>query len=131
MRNNNGTGRERRSLPKTKSRSKNANIFNFPDRFNRMKLPLLVMLFAIILAIVLVQSVQAIPLAIAQPAFVTNPAPGLPQQPNQPKAAPQQAETSRVTGDPSSPDVWIPSEPPDLDCGDLCDRRFRVIGADG
>ncbi|MGH8913216.1 MAG: lamin tail domain-containing protein [Acidimicrobiia bacterium] len=32
--------------------------------------------------------------------------------------------------DPSYPDVCIPSPPPDLDCGEISHRRFRVIGAD-
>lgn len=32
--------------------------------------------------------------------------------------------------DPSYPDVCIPPYPPDLDCGDISYRRFRVIGAD-
>ena len=32
--------------------------------------------------------------------------------------------------DPSYPGVCIPPPPPDLDCGDVAVRRFRVIGAD-
>lgn len=32
--------------------------------------------------------------------------------------------------DPSYPDVCIPSPPPDLDCGEISYRRFRVIGSD-
>ena len=32
--------------------------------------------------------------------------------------------------DPSYPDVCIPPAPPDLDCGDVSYRRFRVVGAD-
>jgi micrococcal nuclease len=32
--------------------------------------------------------------------------------------------------DPSYPDVCIPSPPPDLDCGEIAHRRFRVVGAD-
>lgn len=31
---------------------------------------------------------------------------------------------------PSYPDVCIPPPPPDLDCGDIPHRRFRVVGAD-
>ena len=31
--------------------------------------------------------------------------------------------------DPSYPDVCIPPAPPDLDCGDVSYRRFRVVGA--
>ena len=32
--------------------------------------------------------------------------------------------------DPSYPDVCIPPAPPDLDCGDITDRRFRVLPPD-
>lgn len=32
--------------------------------------------------------------------------------------------------DPSYPDVCIPPSPPDLDCGDISHRRFKVIGSD-
>jgi len=32
--------------------------------------------------------------------------------------------------DPSYPTVCIPPPPPDLDCGDISYRRFRVIGSD-
>jgi micrococcal nuclease len=32
--------------------------------------------------------------------------------------------------DPSYPDVCIPSPPPDLDCGDISHRGFRVVGND-
>jgi micrococcal nuclease len=32
--------------------------------------------------------------------------------------------------DPSYPDVCIPPPPPDLDCGDISFRRFRVTGSD-
>ncbi len=32
--------------------------------------------------------------------------------------------------DPSYPDVCIPSPPPDLDCGDISHKRFRVVGSD-
>jgi micrococcal nuclease len=32
--------------------------------------------------------------------------------------------------DPSYPDTCIPPPPPDLDCRDIPDRRFRVIGED-
>ena len=32
--------------------------------------------------------------------------------------------------DPSYPGVCIPAPPPDLDCGDVSVRRFRVVGAD-
>jgi micrococcal nuclease len=42
----------------------------------------------------------------------------------QPTSAPQE------NCDPSYPDVCIPSPPPDLDCGDIPYRRFRVTGSD-
>lgn len=32
--------------------------------------------------------------------------------------------------DPSYPDVCIPPYPPDLDCSDIPERRFRVVGPD-
>jgi micrococcal nuclease len=32
--------------------------------------------------------------------------------------------------DPSYPDVCIPPAPPDLNCGDIPHRRFRVVGDD-
>jgi micrococcal nuclease len=32
--------------------------------------------------------------------------------------------------DPSYPDVCIPSPPPDLDCGEIAERRFRVLPPD-
>lgn len=32
--------------------------------------------------------------------------------------------------DPSYPDVCLPSSPPDLDCGDITQRRFRVLPPD-
>ena len=37
---------------------------------------------------------------------------------------------SRANCDPSYPEVCIPPPPPDLDCGDVPERRFRVAGAD-
>jgi hypothetical protein len=32
--------------------------------------------------------------------------------------------------DPAYPDICIPSPPPDLDCGDIPFRNFRVVGSD-
>ncbi|MGH9003335.1 MAG: thermonuclease family protein, partial [Acidimicrobiia bacterium] len=32
--------------------------------------------------------------------------------------------------DASYPDVCIPPGPPDLDCGEISHRRFRVVGSD-
>lgn len=47
-------------------------------------------------------------------------------------AAPQAAPPQQATGscDPSYPDVCIPPGPPDLDCGDISYRRFRVLAPD-
>jgi micrococcal nuclease len=39
-------------------------------------------------------------------------------------------EAPRTTCDPSYPDVCIPPGPPDLDCGDIPFRRFRVFEPD-
>ena len=46
--------------------------------------------------------------------------------PPPPTAAPAQAETCS----PSYPGVCIPPPPPDLDCGDISYRRFRVLPPD-
>jgi micrococcal nuclease len=40
------------------------------------------------------------------------------------------SNTNATNCDPSYPDVCIPPPPPDLDCGDIPYRRFRVIGSD-
>jgi micrococcal nuclease len=40
------------------------------------------------------------------------------------------AGSSRGDCDPSYPDVCIPSPPPDHNCGNIRDRKFRVIGSD-
>ena len=40
------------------------------------------------------------------------------------------APTTGGACDPSYPDVCIPPAPPDLDCGEITQRNFRVIGAD-
>ncbi|WP_199464548.1 hypothetical protein [Acaryochloris thomasi] len=45
-------------------------------------------------------------------------------------AIPEASGPSRAGCDRSYPDVCIPSAPPDLDCGDISHRRFRVVGAD-
>ena len=37
---------------------------------------------------------------------------------------------TRNNCDPSYPDVCIPPAPPDLDCSDISERRFQVVGAD-
>ena len=54
-------------------------------------------------------------------------------QDTQPAAGPTQPRprpTPTVNCDPSYPDVGIPPPPPDLDCGDIPHRRFRVLPPD-
>jgi len=41
-----------------------------------------------------------------------------------------QTETQQPSCDPSYPDFCIPSPPPDLDCKDIPQKRFTVIGSD-
>jgi len=43
---------------------------------------------------------------------------------------PTQAPQGDGECDPSYPDVCIPKSPPDLDCGDITYRRFRVLPPD-
>jgi micrococcal nuclease len=47
-----------------------------------------------------------------------------------PTAAPPPAAPAPANCDPSYPDVCIPPAPPDLDCGDISFRRFRVLPPD-
>lgn len=54
---------------------------------------------------------------------------------NTPKSKPKPKPTATPTPqaqncDPSYPDVCIPKYPPDLDCGEISFRRFRVVGND-
>ncbi len=54
-----------------------------------------------------------------------------PQPAAPPRAAqPAQPKPGRGNCDPSYPDVCIPPSPPDLDCGDISHRRFRVLPPD-
>jgi hypothetical protein len=59
------------------------------------------------------------------------PQPPAPQPPT-PTPAPQPTAVPAPTSSchPSYPDVCIPPPPPDLDCGDIPYRRFRVVGSD-
>lgn len=43
---------------------------------------------------------------------------------------PSRPQAPAVSCDPSYPDVCIPPPPPDLDCGDIPSRRFRVLPPD-
>jgi micrococcal nuclease len=54
------------------------------------------------------------------------PAPNTVPPPAQPTAAPAPAGNC----DPAYPDVCIPPPPPDLDCGDIPNRNFRVLPPD-
>lgn len=47
-----------------------------------------------------------------------------------PTKTPTPAATAQAACDTSYPDVCIPPYPPDLDCGEIPFRRFRVVGAD-
>jgi micrococcal nuclease len=49
-------------------------------------------------------------------------------QPSQPKTQPSQTTQPRC--DPSYPDFCIPPPPPDLDCGDISQKRFTVLQPD-
>ncbi len=55
-----------------------------------------------------------------------------PPQPAAPPRAAPPAQPKPAGGncDPSYPDVCIPPSPPDLDCGDITHRRFRVLPPD-
>lgn len=64
---------------------------------------------------------------VAAAAAVQDPGPP-PARPT--RVPPTEAPAARSDCDPSYPDVCIPSPPPDLDCGDIPYRRFRVVGAD-
>ena len=39
-------------------------------------------------------------------------------------------QTTQPSCDPSYPDVCIPPYPPDLNCGDILHKNFRVVGED-
>jgi micrococcal nuclease len=45
-------------------------------------------------------------------------------------APPAQTKASNNSCDPSYPDVCIPPSPPDLDCGDISHRNFKVLPPD-
>jgi len=42
----------------------------------------------------------------------------------------QPTQTPKITCDPSYPDICIPPWPPDLNCGDIPHKKFKVIGDD-
>ena len=47
-----------------------------------------------------------------------------------PTPTPSKPKTQGTSCDPSYPDFCIPSPPPDLDCKDIAQKRFTVIGSD-
>ena len=44
--------------------------------------------------------------------------------------SPQSMHTNKPVCDPSYPDFCIPSPPPDLNCGDISEKRFTVLPPD-
>jgi len=48
----------------------------------------------------------------------------------QPPPSPTESSPTESNGDPSYPDFCIPSPPPDLDCGDIPQKRFTVLQSD-
>lgn len=58
------------------------------------------------------------------------PSPGPAAPPGAGTPAPVAGGSGGSGCDPSYPDVCIPSGPPDLDCGDVAERRFRVLPPD-
>lgn len=51
-------------------------------------------------------------------------------QPSKSERVKQETENPRDKCDSSYPDVCIPLYPPDLNCGDISERGFRVTGSD-
>jgi len=47
-----------------------------------------------------------------------------------PEPEPEPSEPEQPSCDPSYPDVCIPPYPPDLDCGEISHRNFKVVGSD-
>lgn len=73
--------------------------------------------------------------ATAQPLVPTTAAPTTTTPPTSPTTAPAPTTAPTTTAgdgrcDPAYPDVCIPPSPPDLDCGDIPHRRFRVLPPD-
>jgi len=71
--------------------------------------------------------------AVAPPPISTSAAPAT----TRPRAtatsrrpSPARTSTRAANCHPSYPTVCIPPPPPDLDCGDISYRRFRVVGTD-
>lgn len=65
---------------------------------------------------------------ISSPSPSPAPQPAPDETPVQPSPEPQPEARPRC--DPSYPSVCIPPYPPDLDCGEIAHRRFRVTGSD-
>lgn len=73
----------------------------------------------------LVSGAPSVPVAAIIPPPAAQPVPLA-----QPAAPAAPAPAVSADCDPSYPDVCIPSPPPDLDCGQIPFRRFRVVGSD-
>ena len=48
----------------------------------------------------------------------------------QPPSPPTESTSTQSNCDPSYPDFCIPPPPPDLDCGDISQKRFTVLQPD-
>jgi micrococcal nuclease len=59
----------------------------------------------------------------------TPPQPEEPAPQEEPEETPE-PEPEEPSCDPSYPDVCIPPYPPDLNCGDISHKNFRVVGSD-
>jgi micrococcal nuclease len=68
---------------------------------------------------------------VSAPPATPPPATAAPPPVTEPPIQPVFSEPGPTSGcDPSYPDVCIPPAPPDLDCPQIPDRRFTVVGAD-
>jgi hypothetical protein len=56
--------------------------------------------------------------------------PAIPHSKHQGQKTKDERQTKNDNCSPAYPDVCIPLVPPDLDCGDITERRFKVLSAD-
>ncbi|TVU55431.1 MAG: calcium-binding protein [Arthrospira sp. PLM2.Bin9] len=85
--------------------------------------------FTIIIGVIMAVTFLVVPPVVA--------ATGVPGNPTTKPIGNQTAQTATKTTDnslakcdPSYPDICIPPYPPDLNCKDISDRKFRVTGSD-
>jgi hypothetical protein len=109
-----------RSHPKTNLHSQTVKRYSCP-KIKAMKFRPLAILLAFILAFALALPVMAAPNRMSSPPS---------QQSSKSDRTKQQAEIPKPNCDPSYPDVCIAPYPPDLNCGDISERGFRVTGSD-